>query len=88
VIYGESLSQSVSTFGFSLSGGKDLDGNQYPDLLVGAYDSDMVAYFRYDTKCVVSVFSSFPLRRDLNDVRLTDVLYILFLFFLHSNYST
>lgn len=37
---------TVSTFGFALSGGKDLDGNQYPDLIVGAYESDVVAYFR------------------------------------------
>ncbi|ODM94960.1 Integrin alpha-PS2 [Orchesella cincta] len=60
VIYGEELSHTVSTFGFSLSGGKDLDGNQYPDLIVGAYESDVVAYFR--SKPVVRVKSklSFP----------------------------
>ncbi|XP_008181266.1 integrin alpha-PS2 [Acyrthosiphon pisum] len=34
----------ISTFGFSLSGGTDLDNNQYPDLVVGAYESD-IAYF-------------------------------------------
>ncbi|VVC36333.1 Integrin alpha chain,Integrin domain,Integrin alpha-2,FG-GAP repeat,Integrin alpha beta-propellor [Cinara cedri] len=30
----------VSTFGFSLAGGTDLDNNQYPDLIIGAYQSD------------------------------------------------
>ncbi|XP_026812999.1 integrin alpha-PS2-like isoform X2 [Rhopalosiphum maidis] len=34
----------ISTFGFSLSGGTDLDNNQYPDLIIGAYESD-IAYF-------------------------------------------
>lgn len=48
VIFGEELPYTVSTFGFSLSGGKDLDGNQYPDLIVGAYESDAVAYFRWN----------------------------------------
>ena len=31
------------TFGYSLSGGLDLDQNGYPDLLVGAYESDTVS---------------------------------------------
>ena len=33
-----------STFGYSLSGALDLDKNGYPDLLVGAYDSDSVSF--------------------------------------------
>lgn len=37
---------SLTTFGFSLSGGMDLDNNLYPDLVVGAYDSDTVFFFR------------------------------------------
>lgn len=45
IIYSEDVSHSrfapVSTFGFSLSGGIDLDGNLYPDLAVGAYESNM-----------------------------------------------
>lgn len=35
-----------STFGYSLSGGMDLDQNDYPDLLVGAYESNAVALLR------------------------------------------
>ncbi|XP_069941612.1 integrin alpha-PS2 [Cherax quadricarinatus] len=42
VIYAKDVSRgpSISTFGWSLSGGMDMDDNQYPDLLVGAYLSD------------------------------------------------
>lgn len=36
----------LSTFGFSLAGGIDLDGNQYPDLVVGAYDSNTAIVFK------------------------------------------
>ncbi|RZF48596.1 hypothetical protein LSTR_LSTR008556, partial [Laodelphax striatellus] len=36
----------VSTFGFSLDGGRDLDNNEYPDLVVGAYDSDTTVFLR------------------------------------------
>lgn len=46
VIYAETISTSLSTFGFSVSGGIDLDGNMYPDMVVGAYDSNMVAVFK------------------------------------------
>ena len=37
---------SFSTFGSSLSGGMDMDGNGYPDLMVGAYESSAVFMFR------------------------------------------
>lgn len=33
------------TFGYSLSGGLDMDKNSYPDLLVGAYDLDRAILF-------------------------------------------
>ncbi|KAG8190225.1 hypothetical protein JTE90_011946 [Oedothorax gibbosus] len=36
----------MSTFGFSLAGGMDLDNNRYPDLLIGAYKSEAVAFLR------------------------------------------
>ncbi|CAG0879816.1 unnamed protein product [Darwinula stevensoni] len=36
----------MRTFGYSLSGGIDIDGNDYPDLLVGCYSSDMVIGIR------------------------------------------
>ena len=34
------------TFGYSLSGGLDLDGNGYPELLVGAFETDSIIAFR------------------------------------------
>lgn len=35
-----------NTFGYSLSGGQDLDGNDFPDLLVGALDSGSAVLLR------------------------------------------
>ncbi|XP_047110837.1 integrin alpha-PS2-like isoform X1 [Schistocerca piceifrons] len=46
VIFGESIYSQITTFGFSLSGGIDLDGNQYPDIVVGAYDADTAIFFK------------------------------------------
>lgn len=40
------LSPDISTFGSSLSGGMDMDKNGYPDLLVGAYQSNLVFLLR------------------------------------------
>ena len=47
VIFARDLSVSgLRTFGWSLSGGMDLDGNEYPDLLVGAYESAKAVYLK------------------------------------------
>nr|XP_031836147.1 integrin alpha-PS2 isoform X2 [Nomia melanderi] len=48
VIYAEELKlpAHLKTFGFSVSGGLDLDGNHYPDLIVGAYESSTAVFFR------------------------------------------
>ncbi|KAF7645376.1 hypothetical protein LDENG_00205550 [Lucifuga dentata] len=45
VIQGSSIWPGFRTFGYSLSGGHDVDGNTYPDLLVGSLD-DAVALLR------------------------------------------
>jgi len=45
VIHGDSF-PGVRTLGHSLSGGVDLDANGYPDLLMGAYESDTVVLVR------------------------------------------
>lgn len=36
------IPEPITTFGSSLSGGIDLDGNTYPDLVIGAYQSSAV----------------------------------------------
>ena len=48
VIYAEDVTgtQGLSTFGFSISGGIDLDGNMYPDLVVGAYEASKAIVFK------------------------------------------
>ena len=38
--------RELRTFGSALSGGRDMDGNGYPDLAVGAYQSNYVFVFR------------------------------------------
>ncbi|XP_075221488.1 integrin alpha-PS2-like isoform X2 [Lycorma delicatula] len=53
IIRAEQLSNSINTFGFSLDGGKDLDINSYPDLVVGAYGSETAHFFR--AKHVVTI---------------------------------
>lgn len=45
-IAAEEVDPNLTTFGFSLSGGVDLDNNNYTDLAVGAYKSDSVVFFR------------------------------------------
>lgn len=48
IIKGESLPVPLKTFGYSLSGGIDLDGNDYPDLLVGAFDTVIIYLCTYN----------------------------------------
>ncbi|XP_074659048.1 integrin alpha-8-like isoform X2 [Tubulanus polymorphus] len=46
VIKANDVSPGLKTFGFSISGGIDLDDNHYPDLLIGAYESDKAVVLR------------------------------------------
>lgn len=52
IIYGadlEKLNQSIDSIkglGFSIKGGKDMDGNGYPDVVAGAYLSDQAIVIR------------------------------------------
>lgn len=61
------LPVKLRTFGYSLSGGMDLDSNGYPDLLVGAYDSYSVALLRarpiVDIK--TSILNNFEKKSDI-----------------------
>ncbi|XP_011558846.3 integrin alpha-PS1 [Plutella xylostella] len=56
VIAAESLPRVLKTFGYSLSGGVDLDANGYPDLLVGAYENSSVALVR--TRPIIDIKTS------------------------------
>ncbi|XP_014219756.1 integrin alpha-PS2 [Copidosoma floridanum] len=62
VIYSESLEQPVRTFGWSVGGGLDLDNNDYPDTVVGAYESNAVMYFR--SRPVIKMFSEINFMSD------------------------
>lgn len=59
VIQAEDVVSTLSTFGFSVAGGMDLDENEYPDLVVGAYEADTAVYLRYYEviKMFISYFS-------------------------------
>lgn len=57
----------IRTFGFSLSGGMDLDGNNYTDLLVGAYESDRAIYFR--SRPIVTVKGSLNIKAESIDLK-------------------
>ncbi|CAH1238256.1 ITGA6 [Branchiostoma lanceolatum] len=58
---------SIQTFGYSLSGGRDLDANGYSDLLVGAYQTSNIVLLR--ARPVVTVEATFvgPSTIDPND---------------------
>lgn len=49
----------MSTFGFSISGGIDLDGNLYPDLVVGAYESNKAIVFKSRPVAVMEATTNF-----------------------------
>ncbi|XP_069392990.1 integrin alpha-8 [Paralichthys olivaceus] len=52
-------SGSLSGFGFTVRGGQDLDSNQYPDLIVGAFGAGEVSVYR--SRAVVSVEAAMTL---------------------------
>ncbi|KAL5112190.1 Integrin alpha ina-1 [Taenia crassiceps] len=57
ILSASEMSESINGFGFSLSaGGLDLDNNGYPDLAVGAPDSDKIVVFRARPVIKVKVF--------------------------------
>ncbi|XP_011505968.1 PREDICTED: integrin alpha-PS1 [Ceratosolen solmsi marchali] len=63
VIHSESTPVPLKTFGYSLSGGLDMDLNGYPDLLVGAYEEDAIALLRARRIIDIITFVRFP-RKD------------------------
>lgn len=65
VIYAENLEVPVQTFGFSVAGGLDLDGNHYPDLVVGAYESAAAMLFRSRPVIKMDSYVTFDLESKL-----------------------
>ncbi|XP_055959156.1 integrin alpha-V isoform X2 [Patella vulgata] len=63
VVHAKDITTGLSTFGHSLSGGWDQDGNSYPDLLVGAYASDKAIFLR--TRPVVRVVASLKIEPEM-----------------------
>lgn len=57
VIYASDVSRGppISTFGWSLSGGMDMDNNLYPDLLVGAYLSNTAILLKWGPETFTEV---------------------------------
>lgn len=55
----EAEAVGLKSFGYSLSGGLDVDGNLYPDLLVGSL-ADMAVLFRWALPSSLSSWSHEP----------------------------
>ncbi|XP_060537100.1 integrin alpha-PS2 isoform X2 [Cylas formicarius] len=73
VIYAEDIQtrsgKPIATFGFSVGGGLDMDGNDYPDLAVGAYLSDSVFFFRARPVVRVDAFVRFQTQKKQIDIQ-------------------
>ncbi|XP_071812420.1 integrin alpha-9-like isoform X2 [Apostichopus japonicus] len=68
-ISGASLDPPVKTFGISVHGGKDMDLNLYPDIVVGAYESDTA--FLFKAKPIIEILAWLELSPDSVDPDLT-----------------
>ncbi|XP_029986203.1 integrin alpha-3-like, partial [Sphaeramia orbicularis] len=64
VVRGSSISPAFRTFGYSLSSGLDVDGNKYPDLLIGSLD-DTIALLR--TRPVIHLNTTLTVSPDVVD---------------------
>ncbi|KAL3273851.1 hypothetical protein HHI36_015277 [Cryptolaemus montrouzieri] len=60
-------SKNFKSLGYSLSAGLDMDNNKYPDLLVGAYESDIVVL--YKTRPIIDI--SIKIDGDLKNINAT-----------------
>ncbi|KAF4525253.1 hypothetical protein B566_EDAN012788 [Ephemera danica] len=70
VVYAEEVGPTLSTFGFSVAGGHDLDENEYPDLLVGAYESNTIVYFR--SRPVVNMNAQLTFSSEVKQINLEE----------------
>lgn len=62
---------NIQRFGWSLSGGKDMDGNGYPDVLVGSYKSGHSVFLR--TMKIMDVTPSLKFTKDTIEPKENDV---------------
>ncbi|GFQ79834.1 integrin alpha-PS2, partial [Trichonephila clavata] len=53
----------LNTLGFAVSGSMDMDSNEYPDIVIGAYDSERAIFMR--SRPVVNITSSMKLSKDV-----------------------
>ncbi|CAG2057294.1 unnamed protein product [Timema podura] len=60
------LNQPDKTFGYSLSGGLDLDQNGYPDLLIGAYEHDSVIVLR--SRPIIGIVTTITPEKNLQNI--------------------
>ncbi|XP_023310590.1 integrin alpha-PS2 isoform X3 [Anoplophora glabripennis] len=74
VIYAKDIETNIplQTFGFSISGGMDLDGNDYPDMAVGAYLSDTAFFFRSQPVVIVDAYVQYRTAKKQIDIKETN----------------
>ncbi|XP_055952376.1 integrin alpha-PS2-like [Argiope bruennichi] len=53
----------LNTLGFAVSGSMDMDSNEYPDIVLGAYESERVIFMK--SRPVVNITSSMKLNKDV-----------------------
>uniref|UniRef100_A0A146ME75 Integrin alpha-PS2 n=1 Tax=Lygus hesperus TaxID=30085 RepID=A0A146ME75_LYGHE len=70
VIKAEEIPGNPLTFGFSVAGGVDMDRNQYPDLSVGAYESNQA--FLFKARPVVEMHSSVTFESESKQISLEE----------------
>ncbi|XP_071803808.1 integrin alpha-9-like isoform X2 [Asterias amurensis] len=67
----------VTSFGTSLSGAQDLDGNEYPDLVVGAHQNDSVIYLRshpvINMRASMMIYPSVIIKQSTDQTNLPEV---------------
>ncbi|KAI0242235.1 Integrin alpha-PS2 [Lamellibrachia satsuma] len=63
VVYAADIGGHLSTFGYSLSSGLDMDRNGYPDILVGAYEANSAVLLR--SRPIIQMSAEVELQPDI-----------------------